>query len=223
MKPIRQIRAHYEDRISRRRENFDVLDWGSAASQLARFDVFISNVDLPGKTLLDIGCGLGDLWARIKERNIPVSYTGVDILEKMVRAASSRHDDAEFICVDLFADQGDQSQAERFGENSFDVVFCSGAFNLDLGNNRRFLPIAVARMFQLAGQCVAFNLLHERAKTPEEGYFYSKPADVLKIVRPYGWTVRILDDYLPNDFTVICSKPDSSNPTCLPVGRNPKL
>jgi len=186
-----------------------MLDWASAESQRARFEVLINNVDLAGLALLDIGCGLGDLWAMLKQRRIDVRYTGVDILEKMIDAARARHRDGEFICADVFAaDRSDQTVPGRFKADSFDVVFCSGAFNLDLGNNREFLPVAVARMLQLARRAAVFNLLHERAKFAEDGYFYCGPREVLAMIdplRPQGWTLRILDDYLPNDFTVICS------------------
>ena len=193
------IRRHYEPRLTPGRENFDVLDWGDAASQQKRFGVLIDHVPLAGKTLLDVGCGLGDLWGVLKERDIPVRYTGVDLIEKMIAAAREQHPDAEFLCADIFADD-----APQIGPT--DVVFCSGALNLELGNNRRFLPLAMRRMLDLAGETVVVNLLHVRTPEKYDHCAYYDPADVLARLADLPCEARVVDDYLPNDFTVICRK-----------------
>ena len=193
------IRNHYEPRLRKYRRNFEILDWASPKSQQARFAVLAGQVDLQGKTLLDVGCGLGDLWTFLKDRGIRPAYTGLDILETMIQAARKRHPDARFLAADVFA-------KDVFPPGAFDVVFCSGALNLNLGNNRQFLPHAIARLLSLASQCLVFNLLHRRAAFQEDTYAYSHPQDVLAILQPLGCQPQVLDDYLHNDFTVICRK-----------------
>ena len=196
MSRTKRIREHYEPRILPARKHFDILDWASVASQQARFAVLVRNVDLAGKSLLDVGCGLGDLLAFLTARGIAVEYTGVDIVEKMVERARRQHPAARFIHADPFAD-------DPFGEERFDVVFCSGTFNLDLGNDRQFVPRALKRLSELAREYLVFNLLHVRAAS--HGYCaYYDPAEVLPWVTPMAREVRLVDDYLPNDFTVIC-------------------
>ena len=199
MSKIKKIHSHYEHRITPERENFDVLDWACAESQQTRFAVLADNVDLTGRSLLDIGCGLGDLWAFLNERGAGVDYTGVDIIEKMVLAARDRYPNGRFVLGDVFG-------ADPFGGRTFDVVFCSGAMNLNLGNNRKFLPVAVSRMLDLAGETVAVNLLHARAAGRDRTYFYHDPDDVRELLAHLPCEIHILQDYLPNDFTVICRK-----------------
>jgi SAM-dependent methyltransferase len=194
-----KIRSHYEPRIKGRRPSHEVLDWASAASQEARFRVLVENVPLAGKSLLDVGCGLGDLFAYLKRRGIVVEYTGVDLLEKMVDAARKRNPDAHFIQADVFTE-------ETFLPGQFDVVFVSGAFNLNLGNNLDFLAGAVRLLLDVSRECAVFNLLHKRAPHDDDRYFYCEPAEVLEILAPLHCRPRIIDDYLPNDFTVICRK-----------------
>ena len=194
----KRIRRHYRPRITPRRENYDILDWASAESQRARFAVFAREIDLAGKSLLDVGSGLGDLWAYLKARGLYVDYTGVDILKDMVRVAERTHPDARFIQADIFA-------SEPFGDRQFDVVFCSGAMNLNLGNNRAFLPTAAARFWGLAREAAVFNLLHTRDAGTDETYFYHDPDDVLGLLSDLPCRIRIVDNYLPNDFTVICT------------------
>lgn len=200
----RLIRRHYEPRISPHRPHHEVLDWASEQSQRARFEILCSLVDLKGKSLLDIGCGLGDLLTFIQERKIPVQYTGVDLLEKMVLAARHVHPAATFIQADLFT-------ANPFSPQSFDIVFCSGAFNLNLGNNSKFLPQAIDTMLRLSRLYVVFNLLHHRARGSETTYFYYDPDHVRQEFQGRGYNVEIVDDYLHNDFTVICRKPGMSS------------
>ncbi len=40
----------------------------------------------------------------------------------------------------------------------------------------------------------------------EDAYAYVHPAEVREILPPLPYTFEILEDYLPNDFTVICRK-----------------
>ena len=70
------------------------------------------------------------------------------------------------------------------------------------------------RLMELAGEHVVFNLLHTRTpRASDDGFVYYDPADVLAAIRPLGWHVRLLEDYLPNDFTVICRNPSATAQT----------
>ncbi|MFP3937209.1 MAG: class I SAM-dependent methyltransferase [Phycisphaerae bacterium] len=159
-------------------------------------------MDLSGKRLLDVGCGLGDLWAFLGGEESSVDYVGVDLSEEMVAEGRRRNGGAKLICADIFAADSD----ELFAPQSFDVVFCSGALNLELGNNDTFVPHALARMFELSHEVLAFNLLHKRG-TPSSGGFHPfAPEEVLEMLRPLPCEARVIDDYLPNDFTVICTR-----------------
>jgi SAM-dependent methyltransferase len=197
----KKIRKHYEPRIHPRREGFRVADWATAASQAARFQVLVDNIDLAGSSLLDVGCGPGDLWKFLSGRGVAARYTGVDILPKMVAEAQRRCPGVRFVVGDVLA-------GEAFENERFDVVFCSGAFNLELGNNREFLAAALRRLLAASGRWIVFNLLHVRARRPDSSpaYHYYDPQDVLELLEPLACRARIVDDYLHNDFTVICEK-----------------
>jgi len=200
----RRIRQHYGPRISPDREHFDIVDWADAEGQLARFNVLAANVDLAGKTLLDIGCGLGDLLGFLTDRGVEVDYTGVDLLDEMVAAARKLHPTGRFISADVFDPEA--ALPEELVGRQFDVVFCSGAFNLDLGNNRQFLPRALARMFELSHSLVVFNLLHSRAENKYDQCAYFHPDEILEMLAPLPCRAEVIDDYLSNDFTFICVK-----------------
>lgn len=199
MSKTKAIRDHYGPRISDGRRNHEVLDWSDAAAQQARFAALVDNVPLAGKSILDVGCGLGDLLAYLAGRDIDCRYTGADIVPEMIAAARQRHPEARFVCLDIFAE-------DALAPGAFDVVFCSGTFNLDLGNSAEFLPCALHRLLTLARRYLVFNLLHVRTGRKHKQCAYHDPADVLAMLEPLGCESRLIDDYLPNDFTVICTK-----------------
>lgn len=209
MRRRRAIRRHYEPRISQGRENYDVVDWSSRHAQQVRFEVLARCVPPAGKSLLDVGCGLGDLLTFLNDRGLEVDYCGVDLLERMVVAARRQHPGACFVCADVFSPpRGGLPQP--LGDAAFDIVFCSGALNLKLDNNREFLPRAVSRMLDLSRRHVVFNLLHKRAE-PRYGHCaYHDPDEVLAMLAALPCRARVVEGYLHNDFTVICEKSASS-------------
>ncbi|MFP4055018.1 MAG: class I SAM-dependent methyltransferase [Phycisphaerae bacterium] len=192
-----EIRRHYQPRIAPHRDSHDVLDWASETSQFVRFDVLLREVQLQGRSILDVGCGLGDLWGYLQRREVYADYTGVDILPEMVAEATRRHPGAQFACENVFADPAPEHLRR-------DVVFCSGMFNLNLGNNLQFVPGALRRFVQLADTHVVFNMLHHRTPEQPPRYFYYDPDRVLEILDALPCRARLVDDYLPNDFTVVC-------------------
>ncbi len=198
--PRDEIRNHYEHRIREDLDSYAVLDWASSQSQRKRFAVLVEQVDLNGRSLLDVGCGLGDLYAYLRQRELDVDYTGVDLLERMSAEARRRNPGGSFVTADPFG------QANPFGRDSFDVVFCSGIFNLNLGNNLQFLPVAASRLMEITSALCVVNLLHARAADKEDRYFYYDPAAVKAMWQPLAENVRVVEDYLPNDFTLIARK-----------------
>ncbi|MCD4828928.1 MAG: class I SAM-dependent methyltransferase [Candidatus Cloacimonetes bacterium] len=200
MKRRDRIQNHYIDRIRDEIDHHAVLDWENADAQRLRFSALADNLALQGQSLLDVGAGLGDLWAYLKQRGLEVNYHGVDILPDMVSRACAAHPEARFTCADIF------TQPDVLDQN-YDVVYTSGIFNLNLDNNERFLREALQVFFRIARRHVVFNLLHERSTDQESRYWYTTPDRALAILREFTDEVRIIDDYLPNDFTVVGAAP----------------
>ena len=199
MSRIDQIKKHYQPRVKPDLANFEILDWADPRAQQARFEVLTGHVDLPrGTTLLDVGCGLGDLLSHLQKLSLAVDYTGVDVVPEMLARARLAHPGGRFVQADIFGD------ASALAGEVFDVVYCSGALNLNLGNNLAFVARALPRMAAHAKKHLVVNFLHARRPPVEERYFAYLPGDVIEIIRPHCRAVRLIEDYLPNDFTLIC-------------------
>jgi SAM-dependent methyltransferase len=202
MSKLSVIKSYYEPKLNANLPDYAKLGWESQEAQNIRFSAFTENVNLNGLSLLDVGCGLGNLLEHITEAGINVKYTGVDILPRMITCAEGKKLDGEFHCLDIFSEN-------PFGESSFDVVYASGIFNLNLGNNDEFFADALCKFMHLAKKYVAFSLLDERSPDRDSTYYYFSPPAVLKRIealkcRPLK--VHIIEQYLNNDFTVVCEK-----------------
>lgn len=205
MRKIEIIKSYYENNMKSASNDFEVLGWESEEAQKARFDMLLSNVSVDGKKILDVGCGLGNLLEYINNLQLNVNYTGIDVLPEMIERAKAKGLKGEFIYVDIF-------KSNPFKYKSFDIIYASGIFNLNLGNNREFLINALKLFFNLAKKSVCFNLLHYKSPSKEDTYHYFNPEEVIDIIETSypdeKRQVKIIEDYLQNDFTVICEAGD---------------
>lgn len=174
------------------------LNWGSQESQCRRFEVFSSIGDLHGASILDVGCGLGDFYAWLQEKNLSVEYSGIDITPKMIAAARQRFPGVRFDVLDILSSGG--------GERKYDYVFASGIFYLVKNSPEEFLLEMVQKMFSFCKVGVAFNSLSSWAKEKEEGEFYADPSATLEICRGMTPYLRLRHDYHPADFSVFLYK-----------------
>jgi len=195
----REIENYYSPKIRDGVPDYQILGWENRQAHLSRFQTLLKKVDLSGKTILDIGCGLGTLYDFIIENKTDVKYTGVDILEEMIKKARERHNDVEFSCLDIFDEK-------TVFNRKFDIVFASGIYNLDLGNNMQFIKKTLEKFFILADKIIAFNLLHMDSENREDRYFYSSPSEINKLLMDFEGKFQEAEfyhSYLKNDFTVI--------------------
>ncbi len=198
---VRQIKNHYEPLLEKYAGGYKVLDWESREAQIKRFEILCQAVDLSGKKLLDVGCGAGDLYGFLSDRRIDVSYRGVDLLEKMVERARSTYPRGRFFSGDIFQDT-------MFSKKQFDVVFCSGLFTLNLGNNEVFFEQALPVLFGFAREYVVFNMLGEGGEIHGNQYYYFREKEVIHRVRKYSNSVRCMKHYIPWDFTIAAESKD---------------
>lgn len=190
-------------------DNYKILGWESRQAQYARFSAFLKAVDVNNSSVLDVGCGLGDLYHFITSGlNLNVNYFGVDISQKMIDLAQSQlkilkeaglklpennKSTVSFLCADIF----------KQSVSCADWVYSSGIFNLNLGNNMDFLEKAFYRFKELSGKGFVCSMLNERSDDKESPYFYYSPECVKKMAEKLNPSKILIDDsYLKNDFTI---------------------
>ncbi len=217
------IHRHYTPRVHPDRPGHEILDWASAEAQEARFAVLgrvlrdlSAPVSSPSSqpvtrnpqpathnrlTLLDAGCGLAELRQWLIWQGLSVQYTGCDLTPAVLHEARRRQPGADLLLADLF-------HAAPFPPCAFDVVFSSGLFNLELGNNEAFLDEALPALARLTRRRLVVNLLHVRTAPKYPLCHYYDPADIRRRFSGLGRSVEVIDDYLPNDFTLVWHLPE---------------
>lgn len=194
------VEDYYAPKLKNGTQDFEILGWESEEAHLGRFEILVKHINLHGKSVFDVGCGLGTLYDFLKNNEIETAYTGIDILQDMIEKAIERNPEAEFACCDILAESD---------FNSVDVVYASGIFNLKQDNNSGFIKKAMDVFLNIADEAVVFNLLHTNSKNREDMYFYTNPEQMTTLLQEFTGRfskVQFFQSYLENDFTVIIRK-----------------
>ena len=203
MKKLDIIKNYYEPHLNEDLPDYQILGWESKEAQFQRFKILTDHIEVDNHKILDVGCGLGNLLEHLNEVKGKPSYTGVDILEHMIKKAGKKYPEADFHHMDIFAEK-------HFENNSFDTIYSSGIFNINMGNNYDFLKDAIKLFLRLAQENVVFNLLHHHSPDREETYYYFHPDEVIKMIEDLNdnslTSIKIVEHYLKNDFTIILEK-----------------
>lgn len=176
--------------------------WLSAEDQYYRYVLMGQMLNWQGCSVLDIGCGQGDLYQFIKERSKNVTYTGVDISQEMVTAAKRRFPDAEFLHADFLS--------EDFQPKQYDFVLGIGTFAVKLdGNQMEYFKRSINKLYKIANRAVGITLSSVKSAYDmkfEEFYHYYDPAEVLNICLGVTPSVILNHSTLPLEMAVFLHK-----------------
>lgn len=178
--------------------------WRSRDGQHLRFDILLgimelSDLEKPGATFNDFGCGYGALFKHIQ--NMPFMqggrYVGYDICEEMVIAARRHASDprASFI----------QSMVAT-READYSIV--SGTFNMRIDiDDAAWLEIVKASLSQIWSKTrkgLAFNMLSNYDKSNRQvDLYYADPCVFFDFcMRQLGRNVTLLHDYPLKEWTI---------------------
>ena len=186
---------HYRRLLAEHGRSYKALNWGSREGQRLRFQILTSIGDLNGKTVLDVGCGLGDFAGWLRESGTRAAYTGLDLTSELVRAAKALHPEVTFL-------QGDILDRATLASRRFDFVFASGIFATYKEGGARWMESCLRRMWDLAGEGLAFNALSSWSEHRDPAEYHADPSATLAFVSGLSPWVVLRHDYHPRDFTV---------------------
>lgn len=193
-----RIAQYYDRLVDRYGHDPRACDASSAAALIIRYKVLSEVCDLNGLSVLEVGCGFGDLGVYLRTEYPSVRYAGIDISPRMVEEARRCHPDLDFRCGNAL----NLNEEERF-----DVVLAQGIFYLLREDAEAQAQALIRKMFVIATKSVAFSAISSWAirKTAEE--FYMNPSQVLDWCGVLTSKVVLRHDYLPNDVALYLYKP----------------
>src|SRR5262252_294360 len=150
--------------------------WQAACyeSDANQYGTFVKLMRLVGKqsgTLLDVGCGQGDLFEFIDSRGVDVIYNGIDLCPAMVGYAKARFPEGRFEAADVLE-----------YTHPHDFVVAAGVMNFNFPDHWQYTHQVIAKMWELARKGLALNLLSDAYRDYERrpDLCYFDPADVLR-------------------------------------------
>ena len=202
----KDINKHYSQLFNKYGRNVKSVQWSDSITQEKRFYNLIKNIQ-DGSSIVDVGCGFGDLYQFIKNQEINIKkYIGIDFTREFINEAINafnKEENASFIHADITC-EGIPS-----GE---DWYIASGIFNNKSDDNETFLFDVISIMYDACAIGITFNLLSTYVDYFNDDLFYIDPSNVFEFcknkispkvsidhsyllkpsVNPYEYTVSIL-------------------------------
>jgi SAM-dependent methyltransferase len=207
MKHAKQDQEKIAEKYSMRYEEFGYspksLFWNKGKQNL-RFNILTSQFELEGKSILDIGCGFGDLTQFLEQKTTNYSYFGIDITKAFIIEANKR-----FANEKIHFKHGDFLN-ENIEEN-FDIAIASGTFNIKFENedNYTFVESVIKKALSFCEIGIAFDFISDKVDFRDSQTFYYAPERVLSIAYKYSRNIIVRNDYMPFEFALFVFKDDS--------------
>jgi SAM-dependent methyltransferase len=185
----------YRERLEAHGAGPQALATGNAERRAIRFGVLADLGDLKGCTILDIGCGLADFYAYLREQGVNVHYTGYDITPEFVAESARRYPEATFEVRDV---QTDGIPRE------FDYVVSSQTFNNRLAHddNRLVMQEVLRLAYRAALRGVAFDMITDHVDFREDRLFYYSPEEMFRFAKSLTKRVQLRHDYPLYEFAL---------------------
>ena len=173
------------------------LGWNKDC-QWVRFEALLDGIrPTEIRSILDVGCGFGDLLGFLRDRGWSGRYTGIDLMAEFTEAARALYGgdpEARFICGDLQALPPDFSS---------DAAVAIGIFNhrVEQGN-LAFVRETIDAMWQATSALVVCDFLSASAEAHrrEDHLYYADVAEIQRLASGYSRRYMVHHAYMPFEF-----------------------
>jgi SAM-dependent methyltransferase len=189
---IERVSAHWNTKAIESATDCARVD-ASLRAQRMRFEAFVLNHDLRGKSVLDVGCGIGDFSGHLRARGIECEYLGVDIAPEMIRRSRERYPQAEF---------AERNILEWDPGRTFDYVVAFGIHSVKVPNKMELFTALTRRKFELCSVAAHTAVLTDRYPGFGPEAQTCNAEESLAVALAITPCVVLRHDYLPNDFSL---------------------
>ena len=166
------------------------LQW-SKDRQSIRFGVLSEIGNLINCSILDVGCGFGDLYGFLIKKGLNIKYTGYDINPNLIKVARGIYPDIHFEVKDIEEEDIDER---------FDWVFASGVFNKKISDSKLWMQNMLIEMFKLSNKGVATDFISSYVDFEDKGSYYVRPEEIFSFSKTLSRRVVLRHDYMPFEF-----------------------
>ena len=171
----------------------EALGWNDATGQEARFKVLSGIGRLDNYSVMDAGCGYGDLYKYLIAIFPKLRYYGVEQIPIILKEALDRYSHLP----GTYFFEGDFTAADL---PMVDYVIASGSLNYRSSDNL-FVLKTIEKLFNTSRIGFAFNLL--RNIQPPHGFLEAyNPVYITEFCRKLTRHVTLFENYYQEDYTV---------------------
>lgn len=159
---------------------------------------FMPGIETERFSVLDVGCGNGELFHYLNFRGFTGRYDGVDINENLLVDGRAQFPaeifpEVQFRNVDILSQDVEQA----------DFVVLSGVFNIAVGQDDGFHEAMLVKMFAAARRAVVFNAVSSHVNFRNPQMYYIDPAKLIDfIARNLSKKFELRHHFLPHNYTV---------------------
>lgn len=200
------LKEYYQNLYARHGRASESVQHVSFEEQSKRFKILLDNVGL-NDNVIDLGCGLADLYFYMKSKGFEGKYLGLDFVDQFIKSNLEYYQgdqNAEFEVFDLYQD---------CIVSDYDHIILCGVFNNIMADNYSFMKLAVSKMYASANQSISFNLLSTYVDYKDDTLYYFDPKEVFDFCKKeISPLVTLKHDYglgannYPYEFTVFIRK-----------------
>ena len=196
----------YEDALERHGATPAALQWPRGRQDERFRSVCRYLTEQPGRTLLDFGCGLGDLKAFLDYSHYELSYRGVDLVESFVVKAQER--------FGIDAARKIEHIDDLVGR--YDYVVAIGAFNNkydpDEKKNEEIVFELIRELFNRCETMCAVNMMTDQVDFRQKSAYHQNVGRLYEFVCSQLSRRIVIDhSYLPYEFTLVVWKDDEDS------------
>ncbi len=173
--------------------------WRGRADQVLRFAVCAQALPLTEvRSVLDVGCGLGDFAPFLRQLGFHGRYLGVDVLPEMVRQAVASHPGEEYICADL-------SSSPEVAVGPWDLVVACGTLALRVPKHEDYVRRTLAAVWRrtLGAMVVVVPAARGQQYTPTGEdigeLVHYRLAALRALLMPFSSSLVMREDFLTTD------------------------
>lgn len=181
------INERYSNRIKAENFSYDALRSGPWERREMRFDILTAVGIKEGDSILDVGCGYGDLADYFQRKNIQVDYTGYDINPDFISKAKEKYPQHNFQVLDIVNQE----------YPNFDFIVSTTCFNLKLQfqDNYEFANQIISSMYKHASKGVAIDFLTKYVDFESDHGFHYEPEKIFSMCKNLTKRVTLRHDY----------------------------
>lgn len=171
----------------------EALAWKSDKKQQLRFEILARIGDINGRSVLDAGCGHGDLKGFLDQWFTGFRYAGVDLIEEFLDVATERYGGKPDTTFYL----GDCAGANL---PNMDYVLCSGMLNYHT-TTPDYVTTMIRKLFNNCSVGLGFNLL-SRVNAEDQILVAADMDQIVAYCGTLAHRVMLHKGYLDDDFTI---------------------